>query len=563
MATAEIEDEKRIRVTVSFRERDLIKAVPGAKWSRDGDVWYTPLSWPVCVALRGIFGEELEVGEKLTDWGWKESDFIREAMLCAGGLGRKATEFKGLYPYQRLGVEFLNHVRSAVLADSPGLGKTLQTLATLEDCESYPALIVCPKSVKVSWRDTFALWAPHRKVVVVEANKKARQFRDAENADVVIVNWDLLRTSSRVVGYSSIRLTDKDREPGPLNKVWGAVVADEAHKAKDPKSKQTRALWAVRASADRALALTGTPVANDPRDFWSLLHFVEPNEWPGRSQFMDRYCLLSNNYWGGVDVLGLKPETRDEFYNVTGHRFIRRTKSRVLKDLPSKTYTVRFAPMLPAQKKAYDDMVKNQVAWLDEAPVAAFNPLTVTTRLLQFASASATVQEDGTVTLSKPSSKINELLEFLEESGDQQVVVFAVSRQLIDLAEQALLDAMIPCTRITGKENERQREANKASFVNGAARVMLMTMGAGGTGLDGLQEASSLMVFLQRSYNYVENVQAEDRLHRIGQHSALTIVDIITPGTLEETAVLPALQRKESMANEITRDNLRGILEAR
>ncbi len=568
MASADLSDvwPGQIVLDVEYRDRDLVRSVPGAKWIRDR-LWRVPCTWAVCLAMRGVFGERLEIGEALEKWAWDElrgrvepaieardlamdpaNSWIQVEPICSPDL------WDQLRSYQRTGARFLEVAGSAVLADDMGLGKTVETIATLERCSSYPALIVCPKGVKENWREAFERWAPHREVSLVGTGAgKARAL--AAEADVTIVNYETLRTASRIAGYGSIRLTPAERQDKALNRPWGAVVADEAHRAKDPKAKTTRALWAVGATAQRRLALTGTPIANSPEDFWSLLHFVAPDEWPSRSTYLDRYCLVTAGFWGGIEILGLRPDTKDEFYASVDCRLLRRPKELVASDLPPKQYVVRYAPMAPKQERAYKAMVDDMVAWLDKDAVAAFDPLVQTTRLIQFASSYAEVV-DGKVKLAAPSGKIDALIELLDEMGDEPLVVFAQSRQLIDLACAALSKPSVNIShvRITGSETEAQRNAARADFRRGDARVVLLTLGAGSTGLDGLQDRASTVCFLQRSYSLIENRQAEDRLHRIGQENPVTVIDLITPGTVEETAVLPAVEGKADMLEEIVRD---------
>lgn len=557
MAVAEL-DGDRIVVEVEYRDRDMVREVPGAKWVRDR-TWRCPRTWAVCLALRGVFGDRLEVGPELEEWAWTELETrvrpateLRERAMDVDADSewvRSNLEFGGLLRQsQRTGVDFLHQAWDAVLGDDMGLGKTVQAIAALELSDSYPALVVCPKSVKQTWADEYAKWAPHRDVLVAS---KPRDF--TATPDVLVVNWESLRTHSRLAGYGSIRLTEKDREEKALNRDWAVVVADEAHRAKNPTAKQTRALWGIGRTARRRIAMTGTPVANEPQDFWSLLHFIAPDEWPSRSSFMDRYCLMTSALWGGVEVLGLRPDTKDEFYRAVDSRFLRRSKELVARDLPPKTYVTRETPMSSKQARAYKQMCDSQVAWLGDDAVAAFDPLTVLTRQLQFAAAYAEVTGE-TVTLQDPSCKVDGVLDLLEDMpSSEQLVVFAQSRQLIDLCEVRLIKNGVTCGRVTGSENEQQRNAAVRRFQSGDLRVILLTLGAGSTGIT-LTSASTLC-FLQRSFNQVDNLQAEDRVHRIGQAAeTVTIVDLITPGTVEETVVKPTLQDKSFILSEITRD---------
>ncbi len=552
----------------------MIRAVPGAKWVRDR-IWRVPRSWASCLTLRGVFGDRLEIGEQLLAWSWAEHNDRISPALAARDLAldpdADAEGDERLRSYQRTGIAFLVASSGAVLADDMGIGKTVQTIFALEQLGAYPALVVCPKTVKRGWVDEFARWAPHRSVTVVTTgSSKARQLN--ADTDVTVINYESLRTASRLAPYGSVRLTPAEKIPGPLNRPWAALVADEAHKAKDPASKQTRALWAVGATARYRFALTGTPVANTPEDFWSLLHFVSPSEWPRKTTFIDRYCEVSHDWHGGVSIDGFREATKQEFFAAADPRFLRRPKALVLPHLPPKTYERRWVEMSPKQAKAYRDMEKDQVAFLDnDSTVAAFDQLTLLARQSQFASAYGEAVwldgEDGVrkckVTLTEPSSKCEAVMELLTEIGNEPLVVFAQSRQLIDLMQTRLIRATIPHGRITGSENEKVRQMAKDDFISGHSRVLLLTLGAGSTGLDGLQNVASTACFMQRSFNAVENAQAEDRIHRLGQNAGkVTIVDLIAPDTVEESVVLPSLEGKASLLEEVTRDReiLRKVL---
>ena len=564
MTTAELVNG-RISLETDWRERDLVRQVPGTKWDRETRLWSLPLSWANCLTLRGVFGDELELGPELAAWGFRELETrIEPAMEARARAMDPAQDTEGdprLFSYQRTGVEFLYRAECAVLADDMGTGKTVQSVMTLERANAYPALIVCPNSVKRTWADEFAKWAPHRKVVVVSGSATKRRKLLAEDADVFVVNYESMRLHTRLAGYGSIRLLDKEKEPGELNRMWGAVVADEAHRVKAPKAKQTRALWAIGETALRRLCLTGTPVANDPADFWTLLRFVSPKEWPSRSKFIDRYCATAFNPFGGVDVVGLKPETRDEFFRVVEPRFLRRQKAIVLPQLPPKVYVRRSVELAPKQAKVYKSLRDGMVAELDSGTIESFDSLSLLTRLSQAACAYPVVeeqeQEDGSVKkviteLVDPSAKLDALDDILAET-DEPVVVFAASRKLIELASARLTKRGVEHACITGTVSEQDRDIAKARFQAGGLKVLLLTLGAGAAGLT--LTAAPTLVFLQRSWSLVENRQAEDRIHRPGAEKweSVTIIDIVAEDTIEDN-VADALEGKSDMLEQVTRD---------
>lgn len=571
MPLAELGDKGRIWLETEWRDRDLIRAVPGTTWDRDSKMWHLPCSWASCLTLRGVFGDALTIGPNLEQWAWEThrsriqpalaareramdpaGDCSHEFMVTLREVEDARERTVRLYPYQRAGVEFLVAAESAVLADEMGTGKGSQTIHALEVQEAYPALIVCPNSVKAVWDREFKLWAPWRDVCVVAGSAAKRRKLLEEEHDVFVVNYEALRSHSRLAPYGSIRLSDKEREPGPLNRPWLAVVADEAHRVKDPKAKQTRALWAVAAEATHRYALTGTPVANDPGDFWSLLHFVAPHEWPSKSKFVDRFCVTAWNAFGGVDVVGLNPATRDEFFQIVDPRFLRRTKAQVLTQLPPKVYERRMVQMSPKQGKVYKGLRDDMVAELDSGSITTFDSLSLVGRLSQAASAYLEVDEDGNVSLTDPSSKLDALEEILEDTEDP-VVVFAASRKLIELASARLEKKGIPHGLVTGEVHPADRARSVEMFQEGRLKAILLTLGAGAEGLT--LTAAPTLVFLQRSWSLVESRQAEDRIHRPGseRHPSITIVDIVAEETIEEQQ-LDALEGKGEMLEQITRD---------
>jgi SNF2 family DNA or RNA helicase len=208
--------------------------------------------------------------------------------------------------------------------------------------------------------------------------------------------------------------------------------------------------------------------------------------------------------------------------------------------------------MLPKQKQAYDSFKKRHTALLDSGTAMALDPLTELTRLTQLASACADVNAADEFRLCLPSSKVEALLELLEDMGEQQLVVFAVSRQLIDIATAVLEDKGIPCSVVVGGQTDYARQSAIDEFQAGRARVILLTLGAGSEAIT--LTAASTVCFLQRSWSMVQNRQAEDRVHRIGQSAdKVVIIDLVAPNTVEEH-IAAAVEAKGDMLEEITRD---------
>lgn len=588
-------ERSRILVYAEFREKERVKEVPGARWDNafawvDGEaaphtgVWWVPWSWAACVQLRGIFGADLQVGPALTEWSVNERDTrIKPCLALRTAADADLPFFEKLYPFQRAGVKFMTTAGSALNADEMGTGKSVQGIASMEALNAYPALIVCPNSMKHAWADEFTKWAPGRKTVIITGTPKKRADAIAliasGEAEVGIINYEALRSHTRLAGYGSLELTDKEKEEKELNAIpFKAVIADEAHKIKDPRAKQTRAVWYMGDRADHRFALTGTPVANSPEDIWTLMRFVAPYEYPYKSAFIDRYAHTTYSIFGFEEVAGIKAEMTDELFSILDPRFIRRIKEVVLPQLPDKIYSTRFVKMetpggsATKQKQAYESMRKDMLAALDGGTLMAGSPLTQAIRLCQFASAHGALEPTGEydeftqapkqrLVLTDPSNKADALEEIVLELGNGQAVVFAESKQLIQLCHDRLLKlsgkddglyAGLTLGLVTGDVPDYQRAENVRQFQQGQIKVLLLTLGAGGEGLT--LTAANTAVFLQRSWSAVQNAQAEDRIHRIGQEAAsVNIIDVVTEGTIEDK-VRSVLADKAGMLEQIARD---------
>lgn len=575
---------RRIAVGTEYRHKELIKQLPGAQYSAKDQTWKLPLGWATCLALRSQFGEELTIGPNLTEWSIKEfNERIAPCMAL-----RQSTEAPGassLYGYQRAGVAFLARARRALLADEMGTGKTRQSIMALQQIfteygeNPFPCLVVAPNSTKISWKREAELVWPGLKVTVVKGSAAQRRKQLEEPAHIYVMNWESLRGHSRLAPYASIALkkcvecggTDErvkhttcETHPRELNQIkFQTVIGDEIHRSKDPKAKQTRAFWAATGDAPFRFGLSGTPIASAPDDLWTILHWLSPDEWPSRTKYIDRFCDISYNAFGAATVIGIKQHMEKEFFGGLDPRLRRMPKSLVLDFLPPVRSERRDVEMAPKQKKAYEQMRDQMIAELNDGDVyTTTNPLTKAMRMLQFASSYAELQtrfnertqkNEEFVRLADPSCKLDAFMDDIPDFGEDSVVVFAVSRQLINMLSARLTKANIPHGLITGEQDGDQRQQHMDDFQAGKTRFILCTIAAGGTGIT--LTKGRIAVFLQRSWSMIENYQAEARIHRIGseQHESVLMIDYITAGTLEEV-VIGAVERKSAQLERILRD---------
>lgn len=575
-------------VETIWSERDLAAQVPGLRYDGKRKVWHGPIAWSTCVTLKGVFRERLTYGDALKAWAWQEHESwvrpngeLRERLAPLNG---RYFPDERLYPHQDVGAEFMLYA-DCILADEMGLGKSITTLTALRSTEDdLPAVIICPNSVKSVWAHEAYTWFPAATPYVITGSAVQRKKLLGQAAEdltaLVIINYEAVKLHSRLAPYGSVRLkrcvdcggrdeavpaASCHKHPKELNGIdWRTVIVDEAHRLKDPSSQQTRACWAVmhQPTVQQRWALTGTPIANDVGDLWSIMHGVAPRDFPTKSKFIDRYAMLGWSPYGALNIVGVRPDTRDEYERIVYPRLRRVLKSQVLPQLPEKVYVTREAPMSPKQTKAYRQMEDDLLTELDDGDVIVSKTnLVKATRLLQFSSSYAEVEpETLQLKLSEPSSKLDVLEEVLAELGERQVAVCALSRQLIELAA-ARLDSRekrklshVSYTLLTGAVPEVLRAQNVRDFQEGRVRCILFTVGAGGVGIT--LTAADTIVFLQRSWSMIENRQATDRVHRIGseQHESITVIDVIAPGTIEERQ-LQVLHEKLSRLQEVVGDD--------
>jgi SNF2 family DNA or RNA helicase len=577
------ESGKNVIIHTEWRFKELCKSIPGSKWDPKEQQWRVPTSWATCLALRSTFRDDLVIGPRLTEWAGQEvstrinpANQLRELEVIEDGFN------EDLFPHQRAGVKFLAVARRALLADEPGLGKTAQAIRALKELQDrgedvFPALIVCPNTLKKNWKREFERWWPGVDVEVIKGSATQRRKIFEESADVYVINWESLRSHSRLSGYGSIALAKCPECGGHDDRVsenrcevhlrelntinFKAVIADEIHRSKEPKSKQTRALWAATGDADIRFALTGTPIANNVLDMWSILHWLSPDEWPSKTRWIDRMINTMMNAFGGMMVLGVKPHMEQEFYAAINPRMRRMLKQKVLPWLPEMMFERKDVEMSTKQKKAYDQMRDLMIAELEDGEsVTAPSPLTQTIRLLQFASSFAEMSVDETtgeskVTLIGPSCKVDAVMDDIKNGdfGDDSVAVCAVSRQLIDLLSAEMTKEKIPHGLITGAQSEDERQQAVDDFQAGKIKWILFTAQAGGVGIT--LTAARRLIMLQRPWSLVDHKQALDRVHRIGSeiHDSIMITDYVTEGTIEER-VIQVLETKADNFEQIVRD---------
>jgi SNF2 family DNA or RNA helicase len=595
--TAELQGEA-IYLDSQYYDRAKIQGIPGARFDRNVSKWYVPATHAHCLILRELIGPQLQLGQELVKWAgpvMKRADTamaIRSMMsypsetidFVEAHYNKQIDADLHLFEYQRADAAFMAfNADWAILGNDPGMGKTISTIRALQlraftSDMPLPALIICPMGAIRVWRDALEKWWPAVKVrpVFGTATKRRKQFE--EEADIYIVAWQNVAKHSRIAGYGSERLKRCEQCGGLPNPPEGeeykaavtetqcqvherelnkldlvTVIADEAHRMKNPKALQTRATWAVMDSAKTRWALTGTPIANNIGDLWGILRGCDQRSFPVYTKFLDLFATITRNFFGGAEILEMKPEHKALFYKIFDPHFRRIPKKLALPQLPDMVETYRYVEMRPEQAKQYKQMVKHQIANIDGEILSAGNPLEVLTRLKMFANATCELGPDNEVIMKEPSGKLDGFMDYLEDRGDDPLVVVGERKQLLYLAAKRLQRAGVSHAIITGDQAIYERDSAVSNFQAGHLRVILLALGTGAEAIT-LTRADTI-VFLDESYSQLKNLQANGRVDRIGAecHTGLQRVVFVTEGTIEDDR-RGKLIGKENRLKEVTRD---------
>lgn len=421
--------------------------------------------------------------------------------------------------------------------------------------------------------------------------KKTRAKKIAEpvctcGAHVVIINWESLRFHSRLKHYGGTALKKCPDHGGmdpkvkentcevhvkELNKIeFKTVIGDEIHRIMDPSSKVSRAFKAATGDAQIRFGLSGTPLSKSPENLFSPLNWLDPEAYPSMVKYRDYFLETAPSQWGPDTVIGIKENKKVEFFHGLDPMLRRMPKELILPFLPPVIREVREVEMGTKQKKAYVQMRDKMIAELDDELLVVKSALTKMTRSLQFSSSYADVEykmvpvvdkktgetkivNKAFVTLKDPSCKLDAFMDDLDDFGEESLVVFATSKQLVMMLSERLVKKGVPHGLITGDQDTAERLTHMDNFQNGHTKLILCTISAGGTGIT--LTRGSTAVFLQRSWSMIENTQAEGRVHRIGSqiHDFVRIIDYVTLDT-SEGLVLEAVEEKGRQLEFILRD---------
>lgn len=459
-----------------------------------------------------------------------------------------------LRDYQKTGFRWLKTLAAyglgGILADDMGLGKTLQTLAfILSEKLSSPALVVAPTSLIYNWQAEGEKFAPGLHILVVDGSPQERQeqLKGLDQADLVVTSYALLRRDIETFAQVD----------------FSYCFLDEAQNIKNPQTLNAKSVQRIKAKS--YFALTGTPIENSLAELWSLFNFCLPGYLLSHQEFQKKY---STPIIKDGDPLALRELSRH-----IKPFILRRLKKDVLKELPPKIETEIKAALTEEQRKiylAYLQQTKSQIA--QELATHGFAKsqiqiLAALTRLRQICSHPGMFIDNYT----GESGKMLLFQELLEDSlaGGHRVLVFSQFTSMLDIIGEYLHSENIDYFYLSGSTKALERSRMAASFNNGEGQVFLISLKAGGTGLN-LTGADTVIHF-DPWWNPAVEDQATDRAHRIGQQNSVQVIKLLTQGTIEEKVnALQAKKKKlidsviqpgETMLSKLTEEELRELFE--
>lgn len=443
-----------------------------------------------------------------------------------------------LRPYQEVGVKWIRSRKACLLADEQGLGKTVQAL--LGSDADVPCLIICPNSSKYFWANEIHKWlgVPRSKIYVYESWDRydGSQLFQKPGVDYYIVHWEGLRYIYDQIGLDlttgskkKIKTHQQKKKQGRKNlkrptknytttgkMSWACVIADEAHRMKNKDSLQSKILRTLSRITDKRIALTGTPIVNRPTELWPLLAFLYPDRYTSYWKFfMDHVNAVPRFIAGqqrGFDIIGTRDPAalREELRPFVA----RRLKKNVMKELPDKLRTTLEVELHPDHRKQYDELRETMLLELDDIEIAAPTVLALMIRLRQLGDATFLLEPDNTT----PSAKYDAVLDLVQDMDEsKQTVIFVQFVRMAKRITSGLNTLKIPTDIIIGEVSAPDRQVAIEKFQRGDTRVLVLTLATGAESIT--LTAADTMIFVDKPWSPSTLVQAEDRIHRIGQEA--------------------------------------------
>jgi len=437
--------------------------------------------------------------------------------------------------YQKTGYRWMKTLEKynlgGILADDMGLGKTLQVIALFlsakEEGVKLPSLVVCPASLALNWESELRRFAPVLKVTTVigDTNTRKELIDSSETSDVVITSYDMLKRDIEL--YSG--------------KKFYYEIIDEAQYIKNHSTQNAKSVKAI--TADHRFALTGTPIENRLSELWSIFDFLMPGYLYGYQKFKKRFEIPA--------VRNGDENAVEQLRKMVSPFILRRLKSEVLSELPPKSETVLRVTMEGDQRKLYaanTALIKKQLADESESGFEQrrFHILAMLTKLRQICCDPSLCYED----YKGPNAKLDICMELLRESteGGHKVLLFSQFTSMLAMIEEKLAEEGISYFVLKGDTPKEKRAQLVERFNNDRTQVFLISLKAGGTGLN--LTGADVVIHFDPWWNVAAQNQATDRSHRIGQKNSVQVYKLVMQDSIEEK-ILELQESKKELAEAV------------
>ncbi len=444
-----------------------------------------------------------------------------------------------LRPYQRVGFQWLKTLESygfgGILADEMGLGKTIQVIAFLMTAKrektGMASLVVCPASLILNWSDECARFAPSLKVKLImgTATERRKLIAESDDSDVWVTSYELLR--SDVEKYSEFR--------------FYSCILDEGQHIKNQSTQVSKAV--KRIDCQQRFVLTGTPVENRLSELWNLFDFLMPGYLFSHNGFVDKLekPIIRSDDKGAMEQLK----------RLVQPFVLRRMKADVLKELPPKIEHVRKIALSEEERKVYLAASLDMKRKLESGEPGKLAILAALTQLRQICCAPELCFEN----YQGPDSKLEAVLELcggMVENG-HQILLFSQFTSMLDIIRPRLDALNISNYTLQGSTSKEKRAQLVRDFNAGGASVFLISLKAGGTGLN--LTAADVVIHYDPWWNMAVQNQATDRAHRIGQMANVQVYKLIAKNTIEEK-IIELQEKKASLMDAVSGDLDAGIM---
>ena len=435
------------------------------------------------------------------------------------------------YPYQLKGIARGLELKRFMNCDEPGLGKTLQSIATINLADAFPCLVICPSSLKINWLREWEKFTDKKAMILTDKVRDTWTFFFQTGMhQVFIVNYESLKKYFVQRIKKAEGWTLRDVEFRNSINLFKSVIIDESHRCKSASTQQAKFCKGICTGKEWVIELTGTPVVNRPKDLIPQLAILNRmDDFGGYKPFVNRYCS------GQREASNLKELN----FNLWKYCMFRREKSLVLTDLPDKIRQVNTCEI--TNRKEYMDAERDLIMYLqkykdaddEKIEKALRGEVMVRINILRQISA---------------RGKVRDVIEFVKDfrENGKKIILFCSLHEVVDQLKRYFPTAV----SVTGRDSQDVKQRAVDAFQNNPKTdIIICSIKAAGVGLT--LTASSNVAFVEFPWTYADCCQCEDRAHRIGQKDSVTCYYFLGRRTIDEK-VYRIIQEKKNIANAVT-----------